>query len=154
MSAPKAARERYAEYLQSQHWEQLRFLALEHSGNKCECCECEKGLHVHHIHYRDLTDCTVSDVMVLCWRCHSFAHEAFRLARRRPSDYSREETVKTIHVHLTRESITPKKLSGSIATAELDRGVKQAIAEYQNNKCSKYAVLQLIARLQVVLNST
>jgi 5-methylcytosine-specific restriction endonuclease McrA len=70
-------RQAYQEYLQSVHWEHLRQNCLGRSGWKCESCHSTRHLHVHHLNYRNLTDCTVADVMSLCENCHNAWHDQY-----------------------------------------------------------------------------
>lgn len=68
----------YAEYLQSEHWQNFRKKIL---GDRpcCEKCGVPRWLaealysqdfHVHHLHYESLGCETPADVRVLCRRCH------------------------------------------------------------------------------------
>lgn len=71
--------ERYNEYLQSNHWQDLKADKRREVGNKCQVCKigCH-GLHGHHVHYRQLWDCTTADILMLCWRCHKLFHQSVR----------------------------------------------------------------------------
>lgn len=69
---------RYEEYLGSSRWQAKRQIALAAATYKCQKCGFftpkGKGLHVHHLTYRNLGDEPVSDLQVLCKRCHMLRH--------------------------------------------------------------------------------
>lgn len=64
----------YTDYLKSKHWFQLRQLKLEQATYRCERCGENKNLEVHHIFYRNLLDCKLYDLQVLCDICHKDIH--------------------------------------------------------------------------------
>lgn len=65
----------YREYLQSEHWQNLRAEALKKWGHVCHKCRGWMGIEVHHCNYRkNWRECTVDDVRPLCWRCHDLEH--------------------------------------------------------------------------------
>ena len=67
--------ERYAEYLKSDHWQQLRLAKLNQSGWKCEQCGETHPLDVHHKTYRkSWFDTELFELQVLCKECHKEAH--------------------------------------------------------------------------------
>lgn len=61
-------------YLKSDHWKNLRTLALEHHGRKCHKCPATHKLDVHHIRYSSIYDVEVTDLQVLCRSCHEKEH--------------------------------------------------------------------------------
>jgi hypothetical protein len=79
----------YKAALDSPRWQQLRRLALQRAGNRCEgerdlCperpdrsrivrCGKEVALQMHHLHYGTLGRETLSDVRMLCDDCHKLA---------------------------------------------------------------------------------
>lgn len=66
----------YQEYLQSDHWREFRLVAIENADYHCALCnahDCE--LHVHHNNYERLWSERLSDVVVLCARCHEKFHD-------------------------------------------------------------------------------
>ncbi len=68
----------YREYLGSLQWHAKREAALLRSGHKCERCGANKGLEVHHKHYRTLFHEQPEDLEVLCFPCHGPADERRR----------------------------------------------------------------------------
>lgn len=80
----------YAEYLQSEHWQQRRKKAIAEVGHRCEQCSLprwvaallyDQDLHVHHRNYQNLGDEQDDDLEVLCRRCHdveTFGRSNFR----------------------------------------------------------------------------
>lgn len=78
----------YADYINtSEHWKQLRIEKFNQVGRKCQCCGSERSIHVHHINYKNFTDCDISDLAVLCRPCHQLFHEALKVVLKEPSDY-------------------------------------------------------------------
>ena len=66
----------YLTYLKSDHWFALRRDALLTYGRRCDNCHNTKRLHVHHRSYRQLFDCSVADLQILCEVCHNDFHLA------------------------------------------------------------------------------
>lgn len=71
-------RDKYNEYIASDHWKELRLKRIFQVGRKCEICTSTKQIQVHHCFYRNFTDCTEADLMVLCDRCHEGFHECVK----------------------------------------------------------------------------
>ncbi len=71
----------YAEYLKSHQWRVLRKMALEYAGHHCQVCNSDLMLQVHHRKYpATLGSEAISDLTVLCRRCHDLFHDV-RLSR-------------------------------------------------------------------------
>ena len=72
-------KERYAEYLTSEHWKSLRARKVTAIGGRAFCQNCghRKGYHfeVHHLQYRAIFDVGLDDLIVLCVRCHEGVHK-------------------------------------------------------------------------------
>lgn len=64
----------YPEYLKSDHWKNVREIALVCAGHRCSYCKTSKNLDVHHLHYHTLGDERTCDVIVLCRDCHTRVH--------------------------------------------------------------------------------
>lgn len=86
----------YTEYLDSDHWQDLRKQKLAAVNHQCERCGWYArrtpggdlgGLDVHHLNYERLWAETLDDLEVLCPRCHALEHgkpsDDRSLARRR-----------------------------------------------------------------------
>jgi len=66
----------YQEYLNSEHWQEVRKKALEHYRHACVLDRRHTaGLNVHHNNYDNLGNETMADVIVLCRDCHAKYHE-------------------------------------------------------------------------------
>jgi hypothetical protein len=65
----------YAQYLQTRHWDELREAAKANAGNRCQLCNTESGLQVHHRTYERRGREELSDLTVLCGGCHSKHHD-------------------------------------------------------------------------------
>lgn len=64
----------YAEYLKSDHWKMTRRLVLEMFAYRCGRCSSTTQLNVHHQTYERLGAEELSDLEVLCRRCHADHH--------------------------------------------------------------------------------
>jgi 5-methylcytosine-specific restriction endonuclease McrA len=63
----------YQLYLQSDHWRRMRAAALAWSG-ECALCASHRHLEVHHRRYDRLWRERLTDLVVLCSRCHRRHH--------------------------------------------------------------------------------
>lgn len=71
----------YREYLQSEHWLNMRRGALERAGWRCQVCNNKTRLDVHHRTYERRGHELPDDLTVLCRSCHETFHKNGRLAR-------------------------------------------------------------------------
>lgn len=65
----------YADYLKSAHWQETRYKAIQHAGQKCQVCASVDRLDVHHNDYSRLGGELATDLVVLCRSCHELFHE-------------------------------------------------------------------------------
>lgn len=67
---------RYRQYLKSEHWQQIRKVALERADHKCQVCgHRDKKLNVHHNTYENKGHEDLTDLCVLCDDCHKAFHK-------------------------------------------------------------------------------
>lgn len=64
----------YTEYLQTEHWGSVRSKALERAEHRCQLCNADSALHVHHRTYERRGNERISDLTVLCKTCHERFH--------------------------------------------------------------------------------
>lgn len=64
----------YEDYLKSPHWLSVRERKRSSVGYRCELCPSRDRLHVHHDTYARLGAERMSDLKVLCQRCHKRIH--------------------------------------------------------------------------------
>lgn len=64
----------YNEYLGSPGWKQKRDYALQRAGYRCQLCNRQDHLEVHHRTYDRLGHEDPTDLTVLCRRCHGAFH--------------------------------------------------------------------------------
>lgn len=65
----------YAEYLKTEHWQNVRAQMLKRFGYRCQVCNAKNvSLHVHHRTYENRGDERWGDLIVLCAGCHSTFH--------------------------------------------------------------------------------
>lgn len=105
----------YLRYLRSAHWKELKAERAKLIGRKaCEQCSSKRRIHGHHLIYRNpLTLCTVSDIKLLCEKCHNALHrqiakerKAFRKLHRKPKRKRMRllpTAIFNIHLELERE---------------------------------------------------
>ncbi len=68
-------RQDYWKYLKSDIWEQKREAALTAAHSRCQLCNNSNDLNIHHRVYPDiLGDEPISDLTVLCRKCHQLFH--------------------------------------------------------------------------------
>lgn len=82
----RVRRPSYRRYMKSKHWENLRDRKIQQTPS-CYHCGSWSKLHVHHIDYKNFTDCTLDDLLVLCGKHHDIFHEALMLKGGKPKDY-------------------------------------------------------------------
>lgn len=68
---------KYSEYLKTDHWQELRNRMLKRSGYKCQLCNASSTLHVHHRTYERKGYEELSDLIVLCAKCHAKFHDKY-----------------------------------------------------------------------------
>lgn len=67
--------EAYLEYLESDHWHNLRKVVLDRDGRKCTRCKSRLRLQAHHKFYRmRWEDSEPDDLITLCRLCHQKEH--------------------------------------------------------------------------------
>lgn len=64
----------YAEYLKSDHWQEVRKAALKRANYRCQVCNESVPLDVHHRTYERLGKEDDADVIALCRKCHGLFH--------------------------------------------------------------------------------
>lgn len=66
----------YSDYLKTDHWREIREVALNNAGHRCQLCNTDqKTLHVHHRTYERRGFEWLSDLIVLCASCHATFHK-------------------------------------------------------------------------------
>jgi 5-methylcytosine-specific restriction endonuclease McrA len=71
----------YAKYLLTTQWTKKRQAALRRAGSRCQICNAEKRLDVHHRTYDRLGAEVAADLIVLCRACHKLFHQKRRLVK-------------------------------------------------------------------------
>lgn len=70
----------YAAYLRTHHWERTRHDAIERAGGRCQLCNKDKRLQVHHRTYERRGCEEPGDLTVLCSHCHAKFHDKLKVA--------------------------------------------------------------------------
>ena len=70
----------YQGYLKSEDWLTKKYLKKLRT-NRCAICNATENLDIHHLNYRNLVDVQLSDLRVLCRRCHFLAHDLHRAGK-------------------------------------------------------------------------
>lgn len=65
----------YKEYLNGEHWKDIRLKALDRAGNRCQLCCNTDNLNVHHNTYKNIGHEDLKDLVVLCRECHAKFHD-------------------------------------------------------------------------------
>lgn len=64
----------YREYLQTAEWQERRKAALKRARWRCQVCNADRTLHVHHRTYERRGRELARDLIALCDRCHALYH--------------------------------------------------------------------------------
>lgn len=72
------SRAAYDAYLNSAEWRKLRKRALRRAEQRCQLCNGEDDLHVHHRTYERVGEERITDLTVLCGWCHARFHDVER----------------------------------------------------------------------------
>lgn len=72
--AGRLARLPYNLYLRTQHWKQMRALAIDRYGRTCVLCDGDDNVNVHHRTYERIGRERLDDLVVLCRKCHASHH--------------------------------------------------------------------------------
>ena len=65
----------YAEYLKTDHWQNLKKFMLWKYNGCCQLCNSDKELNVHHRTYERRGEETEEDLILLCRGCHAKFHD-------------------------------------------------------------------------------
>ena len=66
---------RYERFMASEDWQDIRTVMLDIYNHQCDVCGATEDLHVHHKTYERFGgDERMTDLQVLCKRCHEKAH--------------------------------------------------------------------------------
>ena len=69
------SKETYADYLESNHWQNLRVLCHAKFSGKCVICKSESSLQCHHwLYRRTFQETILDDLALLCDSCHAMVH--------------------------------------------------------------------------------
>lgn len=127
----------YLQYLNSDHWQQLRRSKLQAHGCFCDACQSVKDLECHHIHYRNYTDCSVGDLAVLCVMCHKILHRMVKLKKASVDDFELPAIVAVINEFKASPKY-PKMLARiERRKIKINGGVVNGILQRQQNKQPK-----------------
>ena len=70
----------YVDYLETPEWRNVRMCALHAAGWRCEVCNTDDELEVHHRAYERRGEEVLEDLTVLCRDCHQRFHDSGALA--------------------------------------------------------------------------
>ncbi len=95
----------YEEYLNSDHWRQIRAKAAQNPHyKKCNICGSSKNLNLHHTRYTRINGTTLANLVMLCREHHIITHQ---LAATK--GYSLKHAVKKARQLWKKENSPPKK---------------------------------------------
>jgi len=70
----------YPDYLDTPEWQARRKIMLAQAGYRCQVCNRDRSLHVHHRTYERRGNEHPADLIVLCDECHKLFHDNRLLA--------------------------------------------------------------------------
>lgn len=79
---PPLNKAKYKQYLKSKKWAEKKFELFSLRGEKCERCQSEIDLQVHHKNYRTIFNEDLEDLEILCSKCHKAEHDARDLRKK------------------------------------------------------------------------
>ena len=65
----------YEQYLTTEHWATVREERLIFAKHKCEICNSNDDLQVHHRTYDNIGNEQLTDLIALCKTCHKLYHK-------------------------------------------------------------------------------
>ena len=65
----------YPAYLKTEHWNKVREAALERADYRCQLCNSNQSVQVHHRTYENIGAERDCDLFVLCDECHEDFHK-------------------------------------------------------------------------------
>lgn len=145
----KTQRQRdYLIYLESGHWKNLRGMKIKECP-RCLGCQSPKRLHVHHIHYRNLTDCTLNDLAVLCEDCHRWLHIGLRVKRIQTHECPAEDIQRLIFVGKSNGSPRLKKKKPKIKK-HLRKAFRKELNRFYLGGISVQGLSEFISNLMIL----
>lgn len=81
-------KDKYSEYLKSEHWKEVRQERIEIDNHRCYLCGKATRLNVHHLRYDSLGHEVVSkDLVLLCYKCHKMLHRVIDGSKKEYSNF-------------------------------------------------------------------
>ena len=77
----ESAWKEYSDYLNSDKWKRKREAVLKRDQNTCQACLSNQATEIHHLHYENIYDEPLFDLISVCKRCHEKIEEKKRLKR-------------------------------------------------------------------------
>lgn len=68
----------YADYLHGPEWAAKKQQRMEMDGNRCQGCQAEESLLVHHVTYIRRGREEMDDLVTVCGRCHRLIHRIYK----------------------------------------------------------------------------
>lgn len=65
---------RYQEYLRSEKWQAIRQRVLIRDRHLCQACLKNRAFEVHHLHYKNIYNEFMFDLVSVCTECHERLH--------------------------------------------------------------------------------
>jgi hypothetical protein len=122
----------YRAYLATDHWKNKRLEVLNLRGCKCEKCG-EWGNEIHHLSYKNLWNEPLTDLQVLCRKCHGVTHEILNCLNPR----ERRAKKKKISRQLISKNLTSKQkklIENKFGMADTNFDLLDAYILYSNDK--------------------
>lgn len=66
---------KYRNYLRSDEWKRIRTNVLTRDQNTCRICKESPATEVHHLHYDNLFNEPLEDLIAICRACHELEHK-------------------------------------------------------------------------------
>jgi hypothetical protein len=105
----------YKDYLKSNEWKLVKLDIIQQRGNRCERCKEQRQvniLHLHHKTYVRLFNERLSDLELLCPKCHMAEHGIKDKKSKKPKN----STIVSKNIHNQLNALQKRFDSGKIAT--------------------------------------
>lgn len=154
-------RAKWLEYIESEHWKNLKQAKFTESGKVCFNCGCSKRIECHHIRYLNFLDCTPTDLMTLCKGCHDRLHAGLRHFKRQIGSVTEDNCREFLKSCVGVVPDKPKKprlekirkpVSGRRKLKALRRKVRLAFGQGLHKGEGIEIVKEIIRRLQEIVD--
>lgn len=124
--------EDYKKYLQSDQWKERRKGTLIRAFNRCEGCNINGQLDIHHLTYARIFNEPLSDLMALCQKCHD--HIELLVAQDQIPRTDEPTALRKFTIFALKQLASTKKTDANEAVRESVRNDPEVIKRFGMNR--------------------